>query len=130
MIFDIPLFSYSLKVQQKALKKYYCVDTGLANAVSYKISEDKGRMLENIIFLELKRNYDEIYYYKEAAGEVDFVIKKKNGKKELIQVAWELEDKKTMEREAKGLKLAAKKIKAENEDIQVILISLNFAWKA
>ncbi|GAI28054.1 unnamed protein product, partial [marine sediment metagenome] len=104
LIFELPQFSYSLKKQQKALKKIYSIDSGLANAVSFRFSKDSGRILENIVFLHLKMTGKEIYYYKTKNNlEVDFIIKKETGEKELIQVSFSLDDKKTREREIKGL---------------------------
>jgi predicted AAA+ superfamily ATPase len=110
IVFDVPKFSYSLKEQQKSQKKIYSLDTGLSNNVAFKFSEDKGRALENCVFLELKRKEGDIYYFKNNVGEVDFVIKKNNGSIDLIQVVWDLsEDNKN--RELKGFKEALKEIK-------------------
>ena len=104
LIFDLPQFSYSLKDQNKSSKKIYAIDQGLTNAVSFRFSEDKGRILENIVFLELKRREEEIYYYRTKNNlEVDFLTREKNQFKELIQVAWNLEDQATKDREIKSL---------------------------
>jgi predicted AAA+ superfamily ATPase len=104
LIFELPQFSYSLKKQQKSLKKIYSIDSGLANAVSFRFSKDSGRILENIVFLHLKMLEEEIYYYKTKNNlKVDFFVKKRIGGKELIQVSWSLDDKKTREREIKSL---------------------------
>ena len=103
LIFELSQFSYSLKTQQKVIKKYYCVDTGLANAVSFRFSEDKGRMLENAAFLHLKDRFDEIYYYKTKQGkEVDFLVKTAS-EYQLFNVCWDLSDQKTRDREVKSL---------------------------
>lgn len=107
LILELTQFAYSLKKQNKAFKKIYSIDTGLANAVSFKFSEDKGRMLENAVFLELKRRELEIYYYKTKNNlEVDFLVKEKTKPKELIQVCWSLKDPKTKAREIKALREA------------------------
>ena len=72
--------------------------------MSFRFSEDKGRILENIVFLELKRREEEIYYYRTKNNlEVDFLTREKNQFKELIQVAWNLEDQATKDREIKSL---------------------------
>lgn len=110
LFFDLPQFSYSLKTTQKAFKKMYAVDTGMANAVSMSFSEDRGRMLENAVFLHLKRAGGELYYYKGKSGEVDFVIKRADGGLGLIQVCWGLADAKTKEREIASLKEAMKEL--------------------
>ncbi|MFA5613152.1 MAG: DUF4143 domain-containing protein, partial [Methanoculleus sp.] len=67
-------FSYSLKVQSRNNKKIYCIDNGLRNAVSFRFSEDEGRLAENLVFIELKKQGHEVYYWKKQ-GEVDFVVK-------------------------------------------------------
>lgn len=111
LVFELPLFAYSLKKQSKALKKIYAIDTGLANIVSFRFSEDKGRMMENIVFLHLKRNWPEIYYYKTKNSlEVDFLVKEKTKPKELMQVCWSLKDSKTKEREVNSLITALKEL--------------------
>ena len=112
LIFKLPQFSYSLKKQSKALKKIYSIDIGLSNAVSFKFSADKGRMLENAVFLELKNQDNEIYYYKTRKNlEVDFLLKYKTEIKELIQVCYTIEDKKTKQREIKSLLEAMDELK-------------------
>jgi hypothetical protein len=115
LIFELPQFSYSLKTQQKAIKKYYSLDTGLVNQISIKFSEDKGRMLENIVFLELIRKGNEIYYHKMQNGqEVDFIIVSKNKVIKLIQVAWDLDEEKTKSREVNNLIKAMEEFKLNN----------------
>lgn len=109
----LPLFSFSFKKSQKALKKVYAIDTGLAAAVSYSFSPDFGRILENIVYLELMRRNKEIFYYKTAnGGEVDFIIREKN-KLIPLQVCWDMADKKTSDRENKALKEAQKELKTK-----------------
>lgn len=107
LVFELPQFSYSLKKQQKALKKIYSVDCGLSGAVSFRFSEDRGRVLENIVFLELLRRFSEVYYYKTRNNlEVDFLTKEKAEFKQLIQVCWSLQDKDTKKREINSLAAA------------------------
>ncbi|MBU2639289.1 MAG: ATP-binding protein [Nanoarchaeota archaeon] len=99
LIFLLPLFSYSMKVQQANPKKVYCIDTGLRNAISFKFSKDEGRLVENLVFIELKMRNKEIYYWKNN-NEVDFIIKNKDNSLEAINVSYtdDLD-----EREVKGL---------------------------
>ncbi len=109
--FELFQFSYSLKNQFKTSKKNYSVDTGLANAVSFKFSEDKGRILEQSVFLELKRRGIEIYYYRTSNNkEVDFFAKQKGAKNKLIQVCWDLTDEKTKKREIDSLNKAMEEL--------------------
>lgn len=105
-------FSYSLKQQFVANKKIYCIDNGLAESIAFQFSKNKGKFLENLVFLELRRRYAEIYYYKTANNmEVDFLIK--NGRKNiaLIQVADNLDTEKTRQREIDALTQAMDELK-------------------
>ena len=115
LIFDLLQFSYSLKKQNKALKKIYAIDVGLANNVSFRFSEDKGRILENIVFLEFKRRRDDVFYYKNKDGtEVDFLIRERNRNKEIIQVCWSIDDNETKKREMDSLLRAMNELKLKS----------------
>ena len=98
----VPFFSHSLKIQNQHPKKVYSIDTGLRNAVSFKFSEDVGRVAENLVFIELKRRGKEAYYWK-GKQEVDFVIKENLKPARLIQVSWDIENEKTKNREVNAL---------------------------
>lgn len=112
LIFDVPRFSYSLKKQAKSFKKIYAIDTGLADAVSFKFSEDKGRMLENAVALELLKNKKDIFYYRGQGNlEADFVVKEKLKVKQVIQSCWSLSEEKTKKREISGLVAAMREFK-------------------
>ncbi len=107
LIFTIPRFSYSYKQQQVNPKKVYSIDNGLSNSNSASFSKDKGRMLENIVFLHLRRMYKEIFYFKEEK-ECDFVIKEKEKITKAIQVCFEFNEM-NKSREIGGLLLAFNK---------------------
>jgi predicted AAA+ superfamily ATPase len=97
-------FSYSLKQQFVANKKIYCIDNGLAESVAFQFSKNKGKFLENLAFLGLKRRYAEIYYYKTANNlEVDFLVKSGRKDTALIQVADNLDSERTRQREIDAL---------------------------
>ena len=125
IIFLIPLFSYSLKVQQTNNKKIYCIDNGLRNAISFKFSEDEGKLLENLVFIELKRKNYEIFYYKKNK-ECDFIVKT-NKQLEAIQVCVEINEG-NEKREIDGLLEVLKEFKIEKgliltknqEDLMII----------
>lgn len=117
LIFVLERFSFKLKEQAIAPKKIYCVDTGLANVIGFRFSEDKGKMIENLVAVELLRrknywhNNWEIYYWKNyQQNEVDFVIKEGQKIKQLIQVCYDIENFKTKEREIKSLIKASKNL--------------------
>ena len=80
------------------LPKIYLVDTGLSRKVK---TSDYGRLLENAVFLELKRKAYEIFYSSQN-GECDFIIKKEGDNLQAIQVTWELGEN-NKEREMQGL---------------------------
>lgn len=94
-------FDYSLKNQMGSEKKIYAIDTGLAGAISFRFSEDFGRILENIVFNELKRRNAEIYFHKHKY-ECDFLIKKELKIIAAIQVVKVL-DPEVRQREIRGL---------------------------
>ena len=112
LIFLVNKFSYSLKHQFLSLKKIYCIDNGLADSVAFQFSKNKGKFLENLVFLELKRRRYEIYYYKTSNNlEVDFLVR--SGKKDigLIQTADNLDSEKTRQRELGSLERALEELK-------------------
>ncbi len=101
----IPRFSYSIHKQLANAKKAYCIDTAMASANSLSFSKDTGRMLENSVFVELRRKYNDISYYKNGKTECDFLIKE-NGEIILaIQVCAKITPD-NMHREIQGLQAA------------------------
>lgn len=109
ILFSMPKFDYSYKKQLINKKKIYAVDNGFAVANSNSFSENKGRMLENMVFLSLRRNYNGIYYFSENR-ECDFLVKEQNKITQAIQVCYELNEE-NKEREISGLIEALKKFK-------------------
>jgi len=85
LLHELYKYDYSLKKQIVYNKKIYSVDNGLRNQVSFRFSEDSGKLLENTVFLQLKRSGKEVYYYKNKR-ECDFLIKQKTKIVEAIQV--------------------------------------------
>ncbi len=101
LLFMVNVYDFSVKRQQIAPKKIYVIDTGLANAVGFSFSPNTGKLLENIVFLALRRQTKEIYYYTSPAGfEVDFYLPET---KQLIQVTQNLRHAATREREIRAL---------------------------
>ena len=106
LIFEINKFDYSLKKQFSSQKKFYSIDTGLTNSVSFKFSEDFGRQLENIVFLHFKRQtIYEIFYHKKKF-ECDFLLKEKDKIVKAVQVTKSL-NYENEKREVMGLVEAA-----------------------
>jgi len=101
LIFSIKKFDYSIKKQLIHPKKMYCIDNAIIGTNAFSFSENKGRLLENLVFLELKRQSSEIFYHKNNF-ECDFVLKKGTRITEAIQVCYELNPD-NQEREFNGL---------------------------
>lgn len=113
-------YSPKLKEQIIAPKKAYVVDHGLSLAIGFTSSENRGRLFENIVLIELMRRKSlgrniECFYYKDHQGrEVDFVVKEGLKVTELIQVCYDLSNEKTKARELLGLVRAAKELRCTN----------------
>ena len=101
LIFTIPKFSYSYKKQQVNPKKAYSIDNGFSYNNSASFSRDKGKMLENLVFLALRRKFKNIFYFQEK-NECDFVVKQQEKIVEAIQVCFDLNEE-NKEREINGL---------------------------
>jgi predicted AAA+ superfamily ATPase len=106
LIFTVSKYDPSVKKQMYSKKKVYVIDTGLINLISFQFSKNMGRILENIVFLELKRRDEEVYYYKNK-HECDFVIRNNGNITQALQVTQEINDT-NKEREIKGLLEALK----------------------
>jgi len=109
LIFLVQRFDYSLRKQMYYNKKVYCVDNGLARFLGFRTSRDNGKILENIVFIELKRWIKEIYYYRNKK-ECDFVVKIGAKITQAIQVCYELTSD-NRKREIDGLTEAMNKFK-------------------
>ena len=109
LVFELYKYDYSLKKQYVSDKKIYIIDNGIRNVTAFSFSADSGKLLENLVFLELKRRGQEIYYFKDKK-ECDFAVREKNKIKTVIQVTDNLNagDK---EKELSGLLAAMEKFK-------------------
>lgn len=108
---QIPVFSAKIREQMLHPKKIYCIDNGMINAVSMRFSDNLGRLLENLVFVELLRRRvnapeTDVYYWRSKDREVDFILKEGLKVKAAIQVCWNLGEKKTKEREVGNLLMA------------------------
>jgi predicted AAA+ superfamily ATPase len=115
LIFELNRFDYSFKKQINYSKKLYVIDNGLLNSVSFKFSKDYGKLYENLVFIELKRRYSNLYYYITKNNfEIDFLVRKDDNVKELIQVCYDLSDLNTFERETRSLISASLELECDN----------------
>ena len=105
------IFSYSVKQQAIAPKKVFCIDNGIAVAISFAFSENMGKYLENLVYIELRRRGETLYYYKtKNNNSIDFVIKRGNKINGIIQVCFDIGNEKTREREIKSLNQAMNEV--------------------
>lgn len=117
LIFTIGKFSYKMKETIASQKKIYGMDTGMLNAVGFGVSENSGKLLENVVAIELKRRAVarpgmEIYYWRDYTGrEVDFVLKEGFEVKRLIQACSDVKEEKTRKRETDSLVKALEQFK-------------------
>ena len=105
----IAKYDRSLSKERRSLDKFYCIDNGLRNAILMPQSNDRGKNLENTVFMQLNRNKlpsDKISYY-QGNTECDFVLQREERVILLIQVTWSIADDETRKREIKGLQEAS-----------------------
>jgi len=115
LIYELPIFSFKLKMQFKQNKKTYPADTGVRNAVCLRFSQDTGKLAETMIFLEIKRRNAEVYYWKSNDGyEVDFLVRSEQKITELIQVSWNVSDEATQRREERALWCAMEELEVDS----------------
>lgn len=88
LLFQLQMFSYSLKSTMRAGFKPYAIDTGLRNRVAFAFSEDMGWLVENVVFCHLKRHHEEVYYHSNGS-DTDFVVKEGMKISKRIQVWYE-----------------------------------------
>ena len=109
LFFELLKFSYSIRQQLNSPRKIYLVDSAFNQVCGINFSQNKGKILENAVFVELKRRNKEAYYYSNK-NECDFIIKGGTRITEAIQVCYVLDDA-SREREINGLLEAMDKFK-------------------
>jgi uncharacterized protein len=100
VFYKVNRFDLKGKKQLATLEKYYLVDVGLLNVMAGKerITE-RGHILENIVYLELVRRGNKVWTGTARNTEVDFVCKNSTGEIDYYQVAWQMTNESTVERE-------------------------------
>jgi len=119
LVFSLLLYSPKSTQRIKSPKKIYIIDNGFVNAKAIQHSPDKGKLLENLIFMELikrgaRPNFDLFYYKTRNAKEVDFILREGLNIKILIQVAYQVNEREVKEREIKALVEASGELKCNN----------------
>jgi predicted AAA+ superfamily ATPase len=112
----ITRYNNKIKNQQKSAQKIYIIDNGFIKARSFELSPNYGRLLENIVFIELlRRDYKpelELFYFRTRNDrEVDFLVRKGHQIEQLIQVCYDFAQLNVIKRETNALVEAAKELK-------------------
>lgn len=98
ILYKVPRYDVKGKEILKTREKFYVSDVSLVYATMGFRDRSISGILENIVFLELKRRGYKVYIGKVDTREIDFIAEKKN-EKIYIQVAYKLESPETIERE-------------------------------
>jgi predicted AAA+ superfamily ATPase len=141
VFFTVRIFDASLARSNSNPKKIYCIDHALVTSISSGILVNSGHLLENLVFIALRRITQNIWYYKTKAGrEVDFIVQKQDHSRMLVQVCESLAESQTRKREITALTEAMAELKLtegvivtrrDEEQIQVKsgTIQIVAAWR-
>lgn len=142
LFYRVNRWSPSLIKETNRLPKYYFIDNGMRNALLMPQIGDDGKLLENAVYLSLRRNiepFQKITYFDEGV-ECDFVVQSEEHIDALIQVCYTMEDQATRERELRGLRAAMKATGCKNcyivtfdeedeTDLDGVAVKIVPAWK-
>lgn len=104
LVYPVRLYNIKGKRLLESNYKYYIVDLGLKNILNTNSTLSAlGHKLENVVYFELLRRGGDVYAGKSGKGEVDFVVQKHDGNREYYQVAYTVNDEKTLKRELSSL---------------------------
>jgi uncharacterized protein len=91
LAFELLKYDYSLKRREVRQKKIYAIDNGLRNSIAFQFSSDRGKLLENLVFIELKRSGLQVYMHRNKIG-CDFIVAEKQKIVFAVQVCDVLDD--------------------------------------
>ena len=104
LLFTMTVASSSIRTRQVNPRKCYPVDPALASLTAFRTSRNLGHLLENAVYLELRRRGFSAAYVQTASGnEVDFLAETLLGRRELIQVCADATEPETRQRELRAL---------------------------
>ncbi len=105
ILYAAPRYDIKGKELLTTNEKYYVIDLGLRNiTATNKYDADLGHKLENVVYFELFRRGGKVYVGKNKDKEIDFVVQKSNNEREYYQVAYTVNDEKTLQREISAFK--------------------------
>lgn len=120
VVLPVKRFSYSQRKIEQSLPKTYLMDNGYILQHRFRPTDDTGRLMENVVAVELfrRKKHDpryQVFYWKNPQGvEVDFIVVKNNKSYDLIQVAYDIDKKDTLDREINALLKASDSINIKN----------------
>ena len=120
LLIEVERFSYRMRERYLAPRKVFCIDNGIISTVSSSFSANTGRLMENLVAIELCRRRalklgEEVFYWKDhQQNEVDFVVKKGTVVGQLIQVTCASDRKDLRDRELKSILKASRDLKCRN----------------
>jgi hypothetical protein len=120
LFFDLKIYSYKVKDAMHYPRKIYCIDTGFVNFAGFKFSEDRGRLIENLVATELMRDKAKnplmgLFYWKDSQErEVDFVIRRGLDVDQLVQVTYASNKEDIKKREITTLLKASEEFACDN----------------
>jgi len=140
-LFTVRIFNASLAKANVNPKKIYCIDHAMVTSTGSGILVKSGHLLENLVFVALRRISQDIFYYKTNSGrEVDFIVQQQDNSRMLIQVCESMSNPKTYKREVKAIEeamheqnLKTSTIVTLNQEEQIIIktgkIEVVPAWR-
>ena len=118
LIYPVSIYSRSERAKQVNGKKIYIIDSGLIYAYKNHSGSDLGQVLENFVYMQLRRKEQQIDYYRTKSGyEVDFITTARDGRQSLYQVSYNMDVPKTREREIRALEEAMIETGLDNGNI-------------
>lgn len=107
LLYQLLKYNPSVKTQEASIKKMYLIDNAIIRLVGFNPTENLGPLLENLIFIELKRRNKDIFYHANGS-ECDFIVRTGTRITQCIQVTVSIADENTRKREVTGLTSAIK----------------------
>jgi len=107
LLLSADVYDYSVKQRLRSPRKVYAIDTGMAAVGSLSYSKNTGRLMENLVFLDLlRRGFDITYYRTKNNLEVDFLCRRERMMAALVQTCLDMRDEQTRKREIRALEKA------------------------
>jgi predicted AAA+ superfamily ATPase len=114
LIFQARPFSFKFAESVRRPRKVYTIDNGMTCALSTKVPRDRGALLDNLVFQELRRRGADVFTWTQPDHAVDFLIREDRRVSRLIQVCASLDGEETVGREYRGLRKAAKALRCRD----------------